>query len=134
MSERAEDLDGFRGWLATEMRSRRMSVRMLAQRSGLNASTISRILNGERRPSLATAMTIARAVDADRLLSAALESASLGARTDPATQIERALRANGDLTDAQVQRLMSLYLAMRRAASATSDGKAPPVATGVADQ
>jgi transcriptional regulator with XRE-family HTH domain len=49
----------FGGWLREALAARRVSQRVLAMRSGVNHSTISRILAG-RNPSLATALAILR--------------------------------------------------------------------------
>jgi transcriptional regulator with XRE-family HTH domain len=48
----------FAGWLREAMATRRMSNRGLAARTGINHSTISRLTQGEREPSLATAVAI----------------------------------------------------------------------------
>ena len=49
----------FRGWLRDAITERRISQRVLAMRSGVDHSTISRIMRG-RSPSLATALAILR--------------------------------------------------------------------------
>src|SRR5918995_1312155 len=49
----------FRDWLTVQLRARRMSLRQLAHRSGVNVSTVSRIVRGERRPTLRTAVRLA---------------------------------------------------------------------------
>jgi transcriptional regulator with XRE-family HTH domain len=105
----------FRDWLSTELRSRRMSLRQLADRSGVNASTVSRILRGERRPTLRTAVRLARAVRGTTdETSASHYFGRLPEATDPVAIVERALRADEELNDAQVGRVMSLYLSLRR--------------------
>jgi transcriptional regulator with XRE-family HTH domain len=105
----------FRDWLGLELRARRMSLRQLAERSGVNASTISRILRGERRPTLRTAVRIARAVEGAADETAATRYfGSLREERDPVANVERALRSDTDLTDPEVRRVMSLYLALRR--------------------
>jgi transcriptional regulator with XRE-family HTH domain len=50
----------FGGWLQEAMADRRMSQRVLAMRSGTNHSTISRLIKGQRAPSLPTALAILR--------------------------------------------------------------------------
>ncbi len=105
----------FRDWLSTELRARRMSLRQLADRSGVNASTVSRILRGERRPTLRTAVRLARAVHGSTdETTASHYFGRLSRGTDPVAMVERALRADEGLSDAQVSRVMSLYLSMRR--------------------
>lgn len=51
-------LDDFPAWLAGELSRRRMSQRVLALRSGIDHSTISRVLSGERAPLLVTARAL----------------------------------------------------------------------------
>ena len=48
----------FGGWLRDMMAARRISQRVLAMRSGISHSTISRLLRGDRSPSLTTAIAI----------------------------------------------------------------------------
>lgn len=58
-------LDGdtaIRDWLAREIRRRHMSQRMLATRSGVNHSTISRLLSSSRAPSWSTVVRLAAAL------------------------------------------------------------------------
>jgi transcriptional regulator with XRE-family HTH domain len=54
-------LDGdFAGWLRDAMRARRLSARLVGMRTGINHSTVTRLLQGERQPSLATALALLR--------------------------------------------------------------------------
>lgn len=104
----------FTDWLRLELRARRMSLRQLAERSGVNASTISRILRGERRPTLRTAVRIARAVEGTTdETSATRYFGAMRDDRDPVAAVERALRSDSELADAEVRRVMSLYLALR---------------------
>ena len=50
----------FCGWLRDEMQQRGISQRTLAMRTGVSHSTISRLLSGDRTPSLDTAVAIIR--------------------------------------------------------------------------
>ena len=54
----------FRVWLANEMRARRISQRMLGERSGVDHSTISRLLRTGRTPSTETMVALATALGA----------------------------------------------------------------------
>jgi DNA-binding XRE family transcriptional regulator len=121
----------FSDWLGTQLRARRMSLRQLADRSGVNVSTVSRILHGKRRPSLRTAL----------LLSHALEPAAMPGQSDPpltivrgdvnaVTTVERALRADPQLSDAAVHRLMILYHTLRteRSRPVLTSGDRRPIA------
>ncbi len=50
----------FGGWLRDAMAERRMSQRALAMRTGIDHSTISRLIDRGRVPSLSTAIAIIR--------------------------------------------------------------------------
>jgi transcriptional regulator with XRE-family HTH domain len=111
--------DQFRQWLRRQLRSRRMSLRQLAAHSGVSASTVSRVVRGDRQPSLQTALRLAN------VLRAACDdfnpAAQIGAMVDrfePATDIERALRADSRLSEADVRRIMLMYHSLRRPAGA----------------
>ena len=112
MSDR--NADQFREWLTRQLRSRRMSLRQLAVHSGVSASTVSRVVRGDRQPSLQTALRLAHV-----LRTAGDESdpsAHLGGmvgRFEPATEVERALRADSRLSEADVRRVMLMYHALR---------------------
>jgi transcriptional regulator with XRE-family HTH domain len=57
----------FAGWLGEAMASRRMSQRMLAMQAGVNHATISRLLKGNREPSLSTALALISALERPEL-------------------------------------------------------------------
>ena len=120
----------FSDWLATQLRARRMSLRQLADRSGVNVSTVSRILHGKRRPSLRTALVISRALEpgsppAQSDLSLTLVRGDV----DAVTTVERALRADPQLSDAAVHRLMILYHTLRSDQSQrVASSRARPIA------
>ena len=50
----------FNEWLRTHLKAKKMSQRQLAQQSGVDHSTISRLIRGDRMPSLGTAQKLAR--------------------------------------------------------------------------
>lgn len=106
----------FREWLTLQLRARRMSLRQVALRSGVNVSTVSRIVRGERRPTLRTAVRLARVVrDSTDESSATRFFGSLTSDSlDPVGEVERALRADADLDDDDVRRVMRVYLGARR--------------------
>lgn len=105
--------DQFPVWLETQLRARRMSLRQLADRSGVNPSTVSRIVQRKRRPSLRTALRLSRVLDPAGG-EAALDLPSVGpSRGDPVTIVERALRADPELSDEAVTRVMTLYHDLR---------------------
>jgi transcriptional regulator with XRE-family HTH domain len=131
----------FNLWLSRQMRMRRMSQRQLAALSGVDHSTISRLLLHDRRPSLATATKLARAL---RQVEGESDTADYFERIPeetifPSRRVEMALRADELLDDEEVRRLMSLYLDARRRRQATmaSNGRwsnGPPAAPARAVQ
>jgi transcriptional regulator with XRE-family HTH domain len=108
----------FRDWLTLQLRARRMSLRQLANRSGVNVSTVSRIVRGERRPTLHTAVRLARVVreSADESSATRFFGSLTADSLDPVREVERALRADGLLDDEDVRRVMQAYLEARRPA------------------
>ena len=57
----------FTGWLRDALTARGMSQRMLATLSGIDHSTVSRLLNGDREPSLRTALALIQVLERPRL-------------------------------------------------------------------
>jgi transcriptional regulator with XRE-family HTH domain len=106
----------FRDWLTLQLRARRMSLRQLANRSGVNVSTVSRIVRGERRPTLHTAVRLARVVreSADESSATRFFGSLTAESLDPVAEVERALRADGLLDDDDVRRVMQAYLDARQ--------------------
>jgi transcriptional regulator with XRE-family HTH domain len=105
----------FNEWLRAQLKAKKMSQRQLAQQSGVDHSTISRLIRGDRMPSLGTATKLARGLreireDADT--SAALGVVSVGPQ-NPTARVEYALRADEALTEPQVRQIMEYYLAVR---------------------
>jgi transcriptional regulator with XRE-family HTH domain len=98
-----------------------MSGRQLAAHSGVSASTVSRVVRGDRQPSLQTALRMASVL---RTANDEFDPAAhLGARVDrfePATEVERALRADSRLSESDVRRLMVMYHGLRRPAGSKS--------------
>jgi transcriptional regulator with XRE-family HTH domain len=92
-----------------------MSQRQLAQQSGVDHSTISRLIRGDRMPSLGTATKLARGLrelrdDADTPQYLGLVAAGA---TNPTARVEYALRADDLLSEPQVRQIMEYYLAVR---------------------
>jgi transcriptional regulator with XRE-family HTH domain len=105
----------FNDWLKAQLKAKKMSQRQLAQQSGVDHSTISRLVRGDRMPSLGTATKLARGLRELRDDSDA--PAYLGAvdsgNANPTARVEYALRADEILTEAQVRQIMEYYLAVR---------------------
>ena len=105
----------FNEWLRTQLKAKKMSQRQLAQQSGVDHSTISRLVRGDRMPSLGTATKLARGLrelgeqdDGPQYLGV------LGSSTqNPTARIEYALRADEALNEPQVRQIMEYYLAVR---------------------
>jgi transcriptional regulator with XRE-family HTH domain len=105
----------FREWLRRQLRARRMSLRQLAAHSGVSASTVSRVVRGDRQPSLQTALRLANVLrTAGDDFNPAAQIGAMVDRFEPATDVERALRADARLAEADVRRIMLMYHALRR--------------------
>jgi transcriptional regulator with XRE-family HTH domain len=105
----------FNAWLRGQLKEKKMSQRQLALQSGVDHSTISRLIKGDRMPSLGTATKLARGL---REIHDDTEGpayfASLNARTVlPTTRVEYALRGDDLLTESDVRELMQAYIALR---------------------
>jgi len=105
----------FNEWLRAQLKAKKMSQRQLAQQSGVDHSTISRLIRGDRMPSLGTATKLARGLrelreDADTPAYLGLLGAGT---TNPAARVEYALRADELLGEPQVRQIMEYYLAVR---------------------
>jgi len=105
----------FNEWLRAQLKAKKMSQRQLAQQSGVDHSTISRLVRGDRMPSLGTATKLARGLrelgendDGPQYLGL-----MGGGVQNPTARVEYALRADEALSEAQVRQVMEYYLAMR---------------------
>ena len=106
----------FNEWLRAQLKAKKMSQRQLAQASSVDHSTISRLVRGDRTPSLGTATKLARGLreireDADAPQYLGLVSGS--ATMNPTARVEYALRADEALGEPQVRQVMEYYLAVR---------------------
>ena len=105
----------FNEWLRTQLKAKKMSQRQLAQQSGVDHSTISRLIRGDRMPSLGTATKLARGLrelrdDADTTQYLGLVASG---SMNPTARVEYALRADDLLSEPQVRQIMEYYLAVR---------------------
>jgi transcriptional regulator with XRE-family HTH domain len=125
----------FNEWLRGQLKAKKMSQRQLAQQSGVDHSTISRLIRGDRMPSLGTATKLARGLrelrdDADTPAYLGLVSSGT---TNPAARVEYALRADDLLSEPQVRQIMEYYLAVRvRRYGRAYQGEGSTTATGKA--
>jgi transcriptional regulator with XRE-family HTH domain len=105
----------FSEWLRAQLRAKKMSQRQLAQQSGVDHSTISRLIRGDRTPSLDTATKLARGLR--EFLDEQEPTQYLGmiqaTRANPVARVEYALRADETLDESDVRLVMEAYLAAR---------------------
>jgi transcriptional regulator with XRE-family HTH domain len=120
----------FNEWLRTQLKAKKMSQRQLAQQSGVDHSTISRLIRGDRTPSLGTATKLARGLreihdEADTPQYFGLIASGT---THPTARVEYALRADDYLAEPQVRQIMEYYLAVRMRRIGTQPGSSaiPP--------
>jgi transcriptional regulator with XRE-family HTH domain len=102
----------FNRWLEVHLKARRLTQRQLAHKSGVDHSTISRLMRGERIPSLRTATLLARGLG----LTGGrdwLEPRSHDETARAPARVEHALRLDQVLTEAQVREVMLVYLTAR---------------------
>src|SRR5262245_53720327 len=106
----------FNEWLRAQLKAKKMSQRQLAQQSGVDHSTISRLVRGDRMPSLGTATKLARGLrelgendDGPQYLGL------MGGNgvQNPTARVEYALRSDEALGESQVRQVMEYYLAVR---------------------
>jgi transcriptional regulator with XRE-family HTH domain len=126
----------FNEWLRAQLKAKKMSQRQLAQASGVDHSTISRLVRGDRTPSLGTATKLARGLrelrdDADAPQYLGLVSS--GATINPAARVEYALRGDDALGEPQVRQIMEYYLAVRMRRFARPVVPAPASRPGLPD-
>jgi transcriptional regulator with XRE-family HTH domain len=110
-----ENARAFNEWLRAQLKAKKMSQRQLAQQSGVDHSTISRLIRGDRMPSLGTATKLARGLREIRDDAEAPQylGAVASGNANPTARVEYALRADEVLSEPQVRQVMEYYLAVR---------------------
>jgi transcriptional regulator with XRE-family HTH domain len=105
----------FNGWLRGQLKEKKMSQRQLALQSGVDHSTISRLIKGDRMPSLGTATKLARGLREIREESdGPAYFASVATRQMlPTARVEYALRGDDLLQETDVRELMQVYISAR---------------------
>jgi transcriptional regulator with XRE-family HTH domain len=105
----------FNEWLRAQLKAKKMSQRQLAQQSGVDHSTISRLIKGDRMPSLGTATKLARGLReiGDESDGPAYFDSQQHRHLLPTTRVEYALRGDDVLTEADVRELMQAYITIR---------------------
>jgi len=92
-----------------------MSQRQLALQSGVDHSTISRLIKGERTPSLGTATKLARGLRElrnEEETPAYFDSVA-SRHVLPTVRVEYALRGDEILQEVDVRQLMQVYIQIR---------------------
>lgn len=105
----------FNEWLRVQLKAKKMSQRQLAQQSGVDHSTISRLVRGDRMPSLGTATKLARGLReiADESETPHYLGAVAATPINPTARVEYALRSDELLSEPLVRQIMEYYLAVR---------------------
>lgn len=110
-----------------------MSQRQLALQSGVDHSTISRLIKGDRMPSLGTATKLARGLREihDEAEGPGYFATVSSRQVLPTTRVEYALRGDELLTEGDVRELMQAYITLRtrRIRNGGNNG-APPLSRG----
>ena len=122
----------FNVWLKRQLRERRISQRKLGAMSGVDHSTISRLLaNGGRAPTLETATKLTHALRMNWTdEEVALYFDLLNDRTQVPTQrVEWALRGDDELDERDVRALMHAYLEVRARKRYAVDREIPTIPT-----
>ncbi|MFN2484620.1 MAG: helix-turn-helix domain-containing protein [Candidatus Limnocylindria bacterium] len=105
----------FNSWLRRQLKEKRMSQRQLALQSGVDHSTISRLIKGERTPSLGTATKLARGLREIRNEEETPAYFDMVANRHvlPTVRVEYALRGDDLLEEVDVRQLMQAYIQVR---------------------
>jgi transcriptional regulator with XRE-family HTH domain len=128
----------FGEWLGAQLKARRLTQRQLAGKSGVDHSTISRLVRSDRVPSWTTANRLVRSLGIAEG-PAGISHQGPGNTENPAARVEHALRLDDLLSESQVRDIMNVYLAARlrrprlvtTPGSATTETAHPPRFDGV---
>src|SRR5260370_16738771 len=111
----AQNGRAFNEWLRAQLKVKKMSQRQLAQQSGVDHSTISRLIRGDRMPSLGTATKLARGLrelrdDADTPQYLGLVASGA---TNPTPRVPYTLRPDHLLSEPHAPPIIENYPAIR---------------------
>src|SRR3970040_1601729 len=105
----------FNECLRAHAKAKKMSQRQRAQQSGVDHSTISRLIRGDRTPSLGTATKLGRGLreihdeaDTPQYFGHVASTAA-----NPTASVEYSLRADEHLSEGQARRFMKYCLTVR---------------------
>ena len=109
-----------------------MSQRQLALQSGVDHSTISRLIKGDRMPSLGTATKLARGLREihDESQGPTYFAGLASRQLMPTSRVEYALRGDELLTETDVRELMQAYIAVRSRRLRAGGGNVGPNGDG----
>jgi transcriptional regulator with XRE-family HTH domain len=103
----------FNAWLRQQLKARQLTQRQLAQRSGVDHSTISRLVREKGSPTLETVALLARGLGlSSREMD--VDDPSIGRPRRRIADVEYALRCDDVLNESEIGEVMSFYLARRR--------------------
>lgn len=112
MRDATESSPAFNRWLKEQLRARKLTQRQLAQKSGVDHSTVSRLVRGERVPSLRTAALLAGGLGLPEDIGRH-DARYFPPSFSSTARVEYALRSDELLDDRQVRAIMDIYLAAR---------------------
>ncbi|HEX3218689.1 MAG TPA: helix-turn-helix transcriptional regulator [Candidatus Limnocylindria bacterium] len=126
----------FNSWLRGQLKEKKMSQRQLALQSGVDHSTISRLIKGDRMPSLGTATKLARGLREihDEAEGPAYFASLSSRQLLPTARVEYALRGDEILTEADVRELMQAYIAVRSKRQRGNGSPGTPNGNGTGSQ
>jgi len=129
----------FNSWLRGQLKEKKMSQRQLALQSGVDHSTISRLIKGDRMPSLGTATKLARGLREihEESDGPAYFASVAGRQMLPTARVEYALRGDDLLQETDVRELMQVYISARSRRmreNGNGGGGAGQVTRGLRDQ
>jgi transcriptional regulator with XRE-family HTH domain len=129
----AQDGRAFNEWLRAQLKAKKMSQRQLAQQAGVDHSTISRLIRGDRTPSLGTATRLARGLREIRNETETPEYFGLmpNATASPPARVEYALRSDDLLAETHVRQVMELYISIRMRRMAARSAASPVARHGL---
>ena len=116
----------FSEWLQHRLEASRLTQRQVAVKSGIDHSTVSRLLSGDRMPSLRTATLLAKAFGGAGAVTMADDMDRPASSSSRLAAVEHALRSDESLTEAEVRRIMDYYLMTRRVRPAAAPPRAKP--------
>jgi transcriptional regulator with XRE-family HTH domain len=123
----------FNEWLRAQLKAKKMSQRQLAQQSGVDHSTISRLVRGDRTPSLGTATKLAKGLRElrDEADTPYYFGVIASGNSHPTARVEYALRADELLNEPQVRQVMEYYLALRMRRLAVRQSSPSPIVRAI---